>query len=340
MSIRLISNKSPEYLSILRGGIGDLPPLQDFEPIPDNCSYFTLGGGFSFTEHLVIGYYKKIQGEPVRKEDLTEDEMLTIFPYIGVYCLGASKIWGMGYVRNITEINYKTSAFDYLVLDNTKKDIIKGLLQNHEDMALDDFVDNKGKGLIFLLYGSPGVGKTLTAEASCENLKRPLYTIGVGDLGANPEDMEKVLKRILEYAERWKAIVLIDEVDIFVESRENAGIHQNCMVSIFLKYLEYNKEIMFLTTNRLHSMDVAVRSRINLLLAYDDLDQKKRFEVLKNICSKWNITVSDDTLHEIAIKEINGRELRNYMKLVLSLHKVRNMELTDKSILKTFKECC
>lgn len=29
-----------------------------------------------------------------------------------------------------------------------------------------DFVENKGKGLIFLLHGRPGVGKTYTAEVN------------------------------------------------------------------------------------------------------------------------------------------------------------------------------
>jgi len=37
--------------------------------------------------------------------------------------------------------------------------------------------------MIFLLHGPPGVGKTLTAEATAETLKKPLYTVNVGELG-------------------------------------------------------------------------------------------------------------------------------------------------------------
>lgn len=34
-----------------------------------------------------------------------------------------------------------------------------------------DFVENKGKGLIFLLHGKPGVGKTYTAEVRSKSLQ-------------------------------------------------------------------------------------------------------------------------------------------------------------------------
>jgi Cdc6-like AAA superfamily ATPase len=60
-------------------------------------------------------------------------------------------------------------------------------------VAFDDFVAGKGKGinmllqygLVSLIYlnmltwksGPPGVGKTLTAEAVSEHLKRPLYSV-------------------------------------------------------------------------------------------------------------------------------------------------------------------
>jgi hypothetical protein len=57
-------------------------------------------------------------------------------------------------------------------------------------------------------------GKTFSAEATSEHVKRPLYVIGGGDLGTRAADLDAALERIFDVATAWKAIVLIDEVSI------------------------------------------------------------------------------------------------------------------------------
>lgn len=60
------------------------------------------------------------------------------------------------------------SAFDSLVLSQQKKDLISSLVkeQSNKESHFDDIIKGKGKGLIFLLHGEPGTGKTLTAGNS------------------------------------------------------------------------------------------------------------------------------------------------------------------------------
>lgn len=55
------------------------------------------------------------------------------------------------------------------------------------------------------------VGKTLTAEAISESLHRPLHSISVGELGATATELEKKLNEILDVANIWNAVILIDE---------------------------------------------------------------------------------------------------------------------------------
>ncbi|CAG8728037.1 2891_t:CDS:2, partial [Racocetra fulgida] len=74
-----------------------------------------------------------------------------------------------------------------------------------------NLVSGKGDGCTFLLYGPPGVGKTLTVEAIAEMLHRPLYFVTVGELGTNARDLEKNLMIIFKRALAWNAIILIDE---------------------------------------------------------------------------------------------------------------------------------
>lgn len=57
---------------------------------------------------------------------------------------------------------------------------------------------------VILLHGPPGTGKTLTAESVAEYSKRPLYRLTSGDIGTNPEDVEKSLEHIFYLGNTWK----------------------------------------------------------------------------------------------------------------------------------------
>lgn len=85
--------------------------------------------------------------------------------------------------------------------------------------------------MIILLDGPPGVGKTLTAESVAEIMNAPLYTMSAGELGTQPDRVEKRLSDILEMATMWKAILLIDEADIFMEQRSPHDLQRNELVS-------------------------------------------------------------------------------------------------------------
>src|SRR5690242_3786747 len=85
--------------------------------------------------------------------------------------------------------------------------------------AFDDVISGKGKGIIMLLSGPPGVGKTLTAESVAESMHIPLYMMSAGDLGTGPDEVEGNLQKILEMVAKWDAILLLDECDVFLEER-------------------------------------------------------------------------------------------------------------------------
>ena len=94
---------------------------------------------------------------------------------------------------------------------------MRSLVEAHNsNLDFDDFVQGKGQGLVINLFGPPGVGKTLSAEAASEHLRRPLYMIGAGDLGVNAALVDATLKQVFRIAVGWRAIVLIDEVSTTV----------------------------------------------------------------------------------------------------------------------------
>jgi ATP-dependent Lon protease len=76
-------------------------------------------------------------------------------------------------VDRLSEIQWQADAFDNLVLPKEQKDLIKALVETNEGSnrtqnSFDDFIRGKGRGLIINLFGPPGVGKTLSAEATSE----------------------------------------------------------------------------------------------------------------------------------------------------------------------------
>ena len=109
---------------------------------------------------------------------------------------------------------WNDEAFENLVLPDDRKDLLKSLVESHNESGFDDFVEGKGHGLVINLFGPPGVGKTLSAEATSEHVRRPLYIVGGGDLGTTAGSLDKALNRVLDIATSWNAIVLIDEVGL------------------------------------------------------------------------------------------------------------------------------
>lgn len=116
----------------------------------------------------------------------------------------------------VQPIKWNEEAFSSLVLPPGRKALLQSLIEAHSsERDFDDFVIDKGRGLVINLYGPPGVGKTLSAEATSEHVRRPLYVIGGGDLGTSASELEKTLSKVFDIAAEWNAIVLIDEVRRF-----------------------------------------------------------------------------------------------------------------------------
>jgi len=73
-----------------------------------------------------------------------------------------------------------------------------------------DLIRGKGRGLVILLHGVPGVGKTATAEAVAQAYKEPLLPITSGDLRFTAESVETSLNEIFRLAYFWDCVLLLD----------------------------------------------------------------------------------------------------------------------------------
>eukprot|EP00551_Chaetoceros_affinis_P006575 CAMPEP_0203666356 /NCGR_PEP_ID=MMETSP0090-20130426/3396_1 /ASSEMBLY_ACC=CAM_ASM_001088 /TAXON_ID=426623 /ORGANISM="Chaetoceros affinis, Strain CCMP159" /LENGTH=926 /DNA_ID=CAMNT_0050530207 /DNA_START=126 /DNA_END=2906 /DNA_ORIENTATION=- len=252
-----------------------------------------------------------------------------------------SKLWGEVLIDGLNDVQFNESAFDNLVLPKSRKRMVKALVR-HSNTAFNDIVSGKGKGSCFLLYGPPGTGKTLTAEAVAELLHRPLYSVSLGQLGVSASDLETKLGEVLDLCSRWDALILLDEADIFLEKRSsNGSLERNAMVSVMLRLVEYFKGTLFLTSNRVDSLDPAFKTRITLALRYEQLDVAARKQIWSNLLkvSGFGAFVSnrDIKVEKLATHKLNGREIKNAIRLAMALAEEDQEPLSQKLILETIE---
>ncbi|KAK2739363.1 AAA family ATPase [Colletotrichum kahawae] len=182
--------------------------------------------------------------------------------------------------NSLTPMEEDKLAWNYLQIDGRHKTIIKSMMETHfrkkkSDRRQFDIIRDKGKGLIVLLHGVPGVGKTSTAETVAQYYNKPLLPITCGDLGMTPTEVEANLQSSFQLAQAWECVLLLDEADVFLAERSQDSIERNALVSVFLRVMEYYEGILFLTTNKVGSFDEAFKSRMSMALYYPPLSQSQ-----------------------------------------------------------------
>ncbi|KAI0014216.1 P-loop containing nucleoside triphosphate hydrolase protein [Xylariaceae sp. FL0662B] len=246
--------------------------------------------------------------------ELTDDLLYLCSTYVRGYCFKDKK-WVMFHIAHVRDMQWNDSAFDSLVLTGEYKRLITAFVESHmknKDM-FDDVIEGKGQGLIMLLEGPPGVGKTLTAEAVSDKLRRPLYALGAGELGNSAESVEDQLEIILEVAAKWDAVLLLDECDVLLAKRSVDDLDRNSIVAIFLRLLEYYRGMLFMTTNRVEAIDPAFQSRIHLTIQYPSLGIDARRQIWERFASKGSSLQPRD-FSELQSIDVNGRDIKNLVK--------------------------
>jgi SpoVK/Ycf46/Vps4 family AAA+-type ATPase len=223
-------------------------------------------------------------------------------------------------VEYTSSVSWNKEAFDTLAVDDETKTLIRALVTNKIAAEKStDLMSGKGNGLIVLLHGGPGTGKTLTAESVAEMAEKPLYRVTCGDIGTNPEDVEKYLTIVLYLGKIWDCVVLLDEAEVFLQERNLQDLQRNALVSVFLRVLEYYEGILILTSNRVGTFDEAFKSRVQLALHYEPLKESQRRRIWENFVKRLKSLNADEIdigdLHEhlddLAKYNMNGREIRN-----------------------------
>jgi hypothetical protein len=233
-------------------------------------------------------------------------------PYVLTYDITSFR-YAVVHANNIAPYVYNPEIIDKLVISQQRKKILSSLIGSKNNF--EDLISGKSGGIVILSTGESGLGKTLTAEVYSEVMKKPLYCVQSSQLGISVADIEVNLNKILYRAEKWDAVLLIDEADSYIYKRGN-DILQNCIVGTFLRLMEYYNGILFLTSNRPDTIDDAIISRVTLHIKYDLPTFEETVQLWNILSENFGMTIETPTIEKLwaTYKPFSGRDIRNTLK--------------------------
>jgi replication factor C large subunit len=160
------------------------------------------------------------------------------------------------------------------------------------DKPIVEFLKNLSKKPV-LLYGPPGVGKTLSCYLVAKKLNLDLYEINASDY----RDVES-LKKVLEISKQTsifgkKRLILIDEVD-GLSSQDRGGSAE------IIKILKESRNPVVLTANDAYDSKLRSIRPYCKLIPYHKIHSSSIVKYLKMICEKEGLDCEETTLKHIA----------------------------------------
>lgn len=221
------------------------------------------------------------------------------------------------HVNFLEKYVYDKHMDEKLILPKIMKELVATLIAQSKT-GFEDIIEGKGLGVAILLGGSPGTGKTLTAEVFSEASERPLYSIQAAQLGIRSDEVEKNLSRFLIRTSRWNAVALIDEADVYIRGRDTDMEH-NAIVASILRVLEYQTSILFMTTNRASIVDDAIISRCIARMDYKAPNEKDQFDIWRVLADLNDIKLESQTIAECVKRhpKLVGRDIKQLLKLAV-----------------------
>ncbi len=175
-----------------------------------------------------------------------------------------------------------------------------------------------GQGLVVLLAGAPGTGKTLTAELIANQQGIDLYKVDVSAIASKwVGQTEKNLSRIFSEAEDSDALLFFDECESLFGQRgetasEASGRWANLQVNYLLSRIEEYSGIVVLATNLRKNIDDAFIRRIHIIIDFSTPDAAMRFEIWNRTLPAAANGVDDMDLQGIAARfALTGGNIRN-----------------------------
>ncbi len=203
---------------------------------------------------------------------------------------------------------------------------------------------NLPSGIVSLLYGYPGTGKTATVYEISKLTKRDVLQVDIASIRDKyVGESEKRLKAIFEEYERAKEelkhtpILLFNEADALIGQRlsteSSVDVMNNAMQNILLEELEKFDGIFFATTNLIDNMDSAFDRRFLYKVEFSKPSSQTRSKIWKAKLPQ----LSDEAIKSIASYDLSGGQIENVSRKYM-LDTILNLKSFDIEALKKLCE--
>ena len=172
-------------------------------------------------------------------------------------------------------------------------------------------------GLVALLHGPPGTGKTMTAAALAVSAGLPAYIVDLSALVSKYiGETEKALARVFDRAARERCLLVFDEADAVFGARTEVGDahdrYANQEVSYLLARIEQHPGAVVLTTNLLGNIDPAFQRRIHVLVEFPAPGLAERQRLWKVVAPRQLPMAADIDLAALAARyPLTGAQIRD-----------------------------
>ena len=189
------------------------------------------------------------------------------------------------------------------------------------------------------LYGPPGTGKTAYGRWLALQLDAPLLVKRASDLmspyiGKNEQNIARVFRQ----AAQDGSLLLIDEVDSFLQDRR--GAKQSWEVSLvneMLTQMESYSGVFIASTNFMTGLDQAALRRFDLKVKFDFLRPEQAGELLRRHCSQLNLPTPQPDLLARVMRL--GRLTPGDFAAVLRQHRFRPIDSSSAMVSALEAEC-
>ena len=165
----------------------------------------------------------------------------------------------------------------------------------HANLDVNQLAENlkKTKTGRLCLYGPPGTGKTAYARWLSEQLDLPLLIKRASDLiDMYVGETEKNIARAFWEAEADGALLLIDEVEGFLQDRRKAGHNwEVTAVNEMLTQMEAYPGLFIASTNLMEGLDQASLRRFDEKIKFDFLGPEQAWDLFKSHCASLGLAL-------------------------------------------------
>lgn len=189
------------------------------------------------------------------------------------------------------------------------------------------------------LYGPPGTGKTAYGRWLAQRLDVPLLVKRASDLmSPYVGESEQNIAHAFRQAAQDGALLLIDEVDSFLQDRRGAQRGwEISMVNEMLTQMESFPGVLIASTNLMTGLDQAALRRFDLKVKFGFLRPEQAWELLRRHCSQLNLSAPQPDLRARVMRL--ERLTPGDFGAVLRQHRFRPIESPSAMVSALEEEC-